>query len=91
MPEIKHSQELVIFEFIDGTYGSWCKTVDKWGNVYGHSNRVEWRGGPGYPTPLEYTEILAMADYIPMVAKQLEQLMLLYNLNKDDFHDNTET
>jgi hypothetical protein len=27
-----------------------------------------------------------MADYIPMVGKLLEQLMLLYNLNKDDYH-----
>jgi hypothetical protein len=91
MMEIKNSRELIIFEYVDGSYGGWCKTTDRWGNAYGHSNRTEWSDNPRHPDPIEFTEILEMADYIPMISKQLEQLMLLYNLNKDDYHGDRET
>jgi hypothetical protein len=91
MPEIKTSKDLVWFTYVDGSHGGWCKTTDRFGNIYGHHNRTEWNNNPRHPDPLQYTEILEMADYIPMISKQLEQLMLLYNLNKDDYHGNRKT
>jgi hypothetical protein len=84
MPEIKTSREIVWFQYKDGTEGAWCKNTDRYGNAYGHYNRTDWRPNPKHPDLLQFTEILEMAGYIPMISKQLEQLMLLYNLNKEE-------
>jgi catalase (peroxidase I) len=84
---IKNSQEIVWFQYGDGTEGAWTKVTNKWGDPYGHRNKTEWTPNKKHPTLFQYTEILQMADYIPMISKQLEQLMLLYSMNKDDFHD----
>ena len=87
MPEIKNSHEIVVFDYTDGTSGAWCKRTDQFGNTYGHHSRTRWTPQSKHPTPLQYTEILEMGNYIPMVSKLLEQLMLLYNMNKGDYHD----
>jgi hypothetical protein len=91
MPLIKATKELVLFYYVDGTQGGWIKTKGELGEIYGHSNRTQWTPSSKHPDPIQYTEILEMSSYVPMLSKQLEQLMLLYNLNKDNYHGDGKT
>jgi hypothetical protein len=85
MKALKNTQEMVIFQYDDGSYQSWIKAQDpRWKNTIGHRDESTWQENPKHPDPVEYTRILEMADYIPSMSTALEQLMLLYNLNKDD-------
>jgi hypothetical protein len=85
MNNLMNTQELVIFHYDDNSYRSWVKANDRWGNTsFGHHSEAIWKGNPKHPDPVEYTKILEMADYIPAMSSVLEQLMVLYNLNKDD-------
>lgn len=80
-----NTQELVIFYYNDNSYKSWVKAKHiEWGTTFGHHHEANWKGNPKHPDPVEYTRILEMADYIPAMSSVLEQLMVLYNLNKDD-------
>jgi hypothetical protein len=82
---IKHSEEIVLFYYADGTQGAWTKNKD-FTLKTGYKNDRCWTPNANYPTVIQYTDILEMADRIPAIGKQLEQLMLLYNMNKEDLY-----
>jgi len=84
---IKNSVEIVWFQYADNTEGAWCKKLNTWGEARGHYNPTKWTPDAKHPNIVQYTEILQMAGYVPMIHKQLEQLMLLYSMNKGEFDD----
>lgn len=75
------SHEIVWFHYKDGSQGAWCKLKDGQG-TYGHYNRTQWVPIEGIPTPLEYTEILELANEYEIIERHLQQLYLLYKLSK---------